>query len=60
MTVTVEHKGRKYTASSPYWGWKTDKGNIVTSQKLIKPLENISHQRTLKNQDHEQRHNPHN
>ena len=39
MTFELMHNDRKYSTEGPYWNWKTDKGNIVTSQRLIKELE---------------------
>ena len=42
MTFEIIYQGRKYTTERPYWHWKTDKGNHVTSERLIKELEDAA------------------
>ena len=38
MIIQTKHNGRIYTATSPTWSWRSDKGNIVTSRALIQKL----------------------
>ena len=42
MTYYIKHQDRRYSTEGPYWNWKTDKGNIVTSKRLIEKLEKIA------------------
>ena len=42
MTYYIKHQDRRYSTEGPYWNWKTDKGNIVTSKRLIDTLEKIA------------------
>lgn len=42
MTYYIKHQGREYSTKAPNWNWKTEKGNIVTSKRLIEKLEKIA------------------